>query len=52
MVLIKVLKAKGVKDSQFVINSVNSIVSGPKYAGDYKNTEKYNKYQYVKISIK
>jgi len=50
--LIKSLLAKGVDEGQFNITSINSIVGGPKYVGDYKNTEKYTKYQYVKIIIK
>ncbi|MCO6498963.1 MAG: PD40 domain-containing protein [Vicingus serpentipes] len=51
-VLIKTLLAKGFDESKFNITNINAIVSGPKYIGDYKNTEKYNKFQYVKIIIK
>ena len=51
-VIINSLKAKGISEDKIVINKINSIVSGPKYIGDYKNTKKYHKFQYVKITIK
>jgi tetratricopeptide (TPR) repeat protein len=51
-VIINSLKAKGISENQIVINKINSFVSGPKYVGDFKNTEKYHKFQYVKITIK
>jgi len=50
--IVKALKDKGVKESNIVITSINSFVSGPKYKGDYKNIKKYQKYQYIKITIK
>lgn len=50
--IINSLKAKGISEDKIVINKINSIVSGPKYIGDFKNTEKYHKFQYVKITIK
>jgi tetratricopeptide (TPR) repeat protein len=51
-IIIDLLKTKGVSEENIVINKINSIVSGPKYIGDYTNTKKYNKFQYVKITIK
>jgi len=51
-VILKSLKEKGITSEKVVINKINSIVSGPKYSGDFKNTDKYNKFQYVKITIK
>lgn len=51
-IIIDVLKAKGISSDKIVINKINSIVSGPAYSGDYKNTAKYNEFQYVKISVK
>ena len=50
--LIKMLKKNGIKEDDIKVNSINSFVSGPDYSGDYKNIEKYLKYQYVKIVIK
>ena len=44
--IIKSLVEKG------IVNKINSMVSGPRYRGDYKNPKKYHKYQYVKINIK
>ncbi|MBL4592926.1 MAG: hypothetical protein JKX68_03810, partial [Flavobacteriales bacterium] len=50
--IINSLKEKGISEDNIVINKINSIVSGPKYTGDFNNTEKYQKFQYVKITIK
>ncbi len=50
--IVKLLTDKGVNKDDIVVNAINSYVSGPKYSGDYKNTEKYKKFQYVKIDIK
>jgi tetratricopeptide (TPR) repeat protein len=50
-VIIKSLTEKGINKDKIVVNSINSIVSGPKYSGDYKNTKKYINFQYVKITI-
>jgi tetratricopeptide (TPR) repeat protein len=50
--IIETLIKYGVSKDKIVINKINSIVSGPKYIGDYKNSEKYKKFQYVKITIK
>jgi len=49
--IMAVLKSKGVNTDRIVINKINAIVSGPTYSGDYKNTNKYSKFQYVKITI-
>jgi len=51
-VVLKSLLAKGISEDKVSFNKINSIVSGPNYIGDFKDTEKYNKYQYVKITIK
>ncbi len=50
--IIASLVAKGINKDKIEINAINSIVSGPNYIGDYKNTEKYKDFQYVKITIK
>jgi len=48
-ILLKVLKEHGVDLSKVKLMSVNSVVQGPKYKMDYKNTEKYAKYQYIML---
>ncbi len=48
-ILIKKLKEKGVDISKFKIVSENSLVQGPQYKGDYRDKEKYGKFQYIKI---
>jgi hypothetical protein len=50
--IINSLVAKGISKDRIEISAINSIVSGPNYAGDYKNTAKYKDFQYVKITIK
>ncbi|MEM7162896.1 MAG: hypothetical protein AAF487_10725 [Bacteroidota bacterium] len=50
--LIASLNAKGIDTSKINIISVDSSVQGPTYKGDYKNIEKYTKYQYLKITGK
>ncbi len=46
-VLLDVLKKHGVDLSKVKLMSVNSVVQGPKYNWDYKNEDKYTKYQYI-----
>jgi hypothetical protein len=46
-ILLKVLKENGVDLSKVKLQSVNSVVQGPKYSMDFKKTEKYAKYQYI-----
>ena len=43
------LKAAGVNLSEVKIVAINSVVQGPKYKGDFKDTEKYDKFQYIKL---
>ena len=50
--VIDLLIEKGVSKDKIITNKVKSIVSGPKYKRDYKNTGKYRKYQYVTITVK
>ena len=50
--LVQSLLEKGIDESQFNFTNMNALVDGPKYVGDYQNTEKYSKFQYVKIIIK
>ena len=46
------LKKKGIKDDQIKVVTLQSKVQGPKYQGDFKNTEKYGPYQYIEIKAK
>ena len=50
--LISSLKAKGINTSNVNVMAVDSSVQGPTYTGDYKNIEKYTKYQFLKITGK
>ncbi|HXB41104.1 MAG TPA: hypothetical protein VNZ49_11220 [Bacteroidia bacterium] len=45
------LKQKGVAESDIVFASNKAFVSGPDYKGDYANTDRYGKFQYVKVCI-
>lgn len=45
------LKQKGVTENDILITSNKAVVSGPDYKGDYNNTDKYGKYQYVKACL-
>lgn len=51
-VIINALIKRGISADKIEVNSINSIVSGSKYNGDFVNTEKYHKFQYVKITIR
>lgn len=45
------LKQKGIAESDIEIKSNKAFVSGPAYTGDYMNTDKYGKFQYVKVCV-
>lgn len=45
------LKQKGLSESEINVTLNKSFVSGPAYKGDYSNTGKYGKYQYVKVCL-
>jgi len=45
------LKQRGVAESDIVIASNKTFVSGPAYKGDAANTDRYGKFQYVKVCI-
>lgn len=47
--LMNKLKAAGVNLSKVKIAAVTSLVQGPNYKGDFKNIEKYGKFQYIKL---
>lgn len=46
------VRAAGKDPSKIRIVSVNHVVQGPKYEGDYKDTAKYGKFQYVKLKAR
>jgi len=50
--LVEALKAKGVDVDKVTLEAVNSRVQGPRYDGDFQNTEKYGKFQYVKLKVR
>ncbi|MFT3885177.1 MAG: hypothetical protein QM724_07045 [Flavobacteriales bacterium] len=49
--LVEAVKARGKDPNALRLEAVNSLVQGPKYLGDYKNTEKYGKFQYAKLKV-
>ena len=49
--LIEAITSKGKNPDLVFIEAINNIVQGPKYVGDYQNTEKYGKFQYVKLKV-
>lgn len=46
------VQATGHSPQALKVESVNYVVQGPKYAGDWRNTEKYGKFQYVKLKVR
>ena len=50
--LLEAVKARGKDETKLYLEAVNSLVQGPKYAGDYQNTEKYGKFQYAKLKVR
>ncbi len=50
--LVEAVQARGQDASKLKLEAVNSLVQGPRYVGDYQNTEKYGKYQYVKLKVR
>ncbi|TXI79824.1 MAG: hypothetical protein E6Q44_08605 [Flavobacteriales bacterium] len=50
--LLEAVKARGKDESKLYLEAVNSLVQGPRYQGDYQNTEKYGKFQYAKLKVR
>jgi len=50
--LLDAIKAAGKNTDALLLESVNHLVQGPKYEGDCKNTDKYSKFQFVKLKVK
>ena len=49
--LIEAVTARGKDTSKLLLEAVNHRVQGPAYKGDFKNTEKYGKFQFVKLKV-
>ena len=50
--LLEAVSARGKDTSKLLLEAVNHRVQGPKYRGDYKDTEKYGKFQFVKLKVR
>ncbi len=51
--ILKSLSEKGINSDKMVtFKKIKSLVQGPKYKGDFDNKEAYEKYQYVKITLR
>ena len=50
--LLEAVKGRGKDETKLLLEAVNHLVQGPKYTGDFKNTEKYGKFQYVKLKVR
>lgn len=50
--LVEAVQARGKDASKLKLEAVNSLVQGPRYVGDYQDTEKYGKYQFVKLKVR
>lgn len=50
--LIEAVAARGKDTNALLLEAVNSLVQGPAYKGDYQETDKYGKFQYVKLKVR
>lgn len=50
--LLEAVRAKGKDPANLMLESVNHRVQGPRYRGDFKDTEKYGRFQYVKLKVR
>jgi hypothetical protein len=50
--LIEAVRARGADASKLKLEAVNNLVQGPRYQGDYQNTDKYGKFQFVKLKVR
>lgn len=50
--LVEAVRARGKNADDLMLEAVNHLVQGPKYRGDYQDTEKYGKFQYVKLKVR
>ena len=50
--LVEAVTARGKDPNLMLLEAVNHLVQGPRYRGDYTNTDKYGKFQYVKLKVR
>lgn len=50
--LVEAVQARGKDPNALKLEAVNSLVQGPRYQGDYQNTDKYGKFQYAKLKVR
>jgi len=50
--LVEAVQARGSDPNKLMLEAVNHLVQGPRYQGDYQNTEKYGKFQFVKLKVR
>lgn len=50
--LLDAVKAAGKDENSLLLGSLNHLVQGPKYQGDFRDTAKYGKFQYVKLKAR
>lgn len=50
--LVEAVQARGADANKLMLEAVNHLVQGPRYENDYQNTDKYGKYQYVKLKAR
>lgn len=50
--LVEAIKARGKDANLLKLEAVNNLVQGPRYQGDYQNTDKYGKFQYAKLKVR
>ena len=49
--LIEAVTARGLDPNKLRLEAVNNLVQGPRYQGDFQNTDKYGKFQYAKLKV-
>ena len=50
--LVESVTARGKDPNKLKLEAVNSLVQGPSYDYDYKDTEKYGKFQYARLKVR
>ncbi len=50
--IVEAVGARGKDANLLKLEAVNNLVQGPRYGADPQNTEKYEKYQYVKLKVR
>ena len=50
--LVEAIKARGKDANLLKLEAVNNLVQGARYQGDYRNTDKYGKFQYARLKVR